>query len=637
MLRRLPIRTKLLLMVGVPVLVLVAATAIGLRTFQETRVGGPRYDDVISAKDLVADVLPPPEYIIEAYLSVVQLASNPSVTGSAKSIDDLARLEREYLNRHTYWDANLENAGLRAALLTDVHEPAARLFSMVNNQFLPALRAENTEVVRALAFGEMKTVFEEHRAAVVKLVGLAEAEQDRVEKSTDAIINRTLLLLLVGVALGAAATVLVGSIVARSIIRPIHQLRKAAMEDLPRTVEAIRNTDLEAHEVPELRPVEIDSGDELAEAASAFNAVVSTAIGLASAQVRLRQHTSEMFINLGHRNQTFIDRQHELIDTIQSEVVDPDMLAGLFELDHTVTRMRRNAESLLVLAGTTRRRTWSAPVPMSDVIGAAVSEVAEMRRVDVTLDASGDRFIEGVHAFDVSHLVAELIENATLYSSPTTRVDVRVQRSRNLTRVWVIDNGIGMSETELAEANRQVSDLPTVEEVSADQVGFQVVARLSRRLGIEVRLQDNPAGGLAVSVDLPPELLTSAPISIPSEPSPAPITGAGRASLAARPAPINVDDFVPDPTPLASSQVTPADEPTRSASLPRRSPDRERPAEPDGPRFDLFSGARSTTKAEGTASSVTQFTESVERGRADASAPVSAPAEDGGTDQRGDP
>ena len=616
-------------MVAVPIVVLIAATSVGLRTFHETRVGGPRYDDVVSAKDLVADVLPPPEYIIEAYLSVVQLVSNPSAIESAQSIDNLARLEREYLERHAFWDTNLKNSGLRTALLADVHEPATRLFSMINNQFLPALRGQNTDLARSLAFGEMKTLYEAHRAAVVKLVGLAEAEQVRVEQSTDATINRTLLLLLAGVALGVAATALVGSIVARSIIRPIRQLRKAAMEDLPRTVEAIRNADLEAHEVPELRPIEIDSGDELAEAASAFNAVVSTAIGLASAQVRLRQHTSEMFVNLGHRNQTFIDRQHELIDTIQSEVVDPDMLAGLFELDHTVTRMRRNAESLLVLAGTPRRRTWSAPVPISDVIGAAVSEVAEMRRVDITLGASGDRFVEGVHAFDISHIVAELIENATLYSSPTTRVDVRVQRSRNLTRVWIIDNGIGMSETELAEANRQVSDIVTGSEVSADQVGFQVVARLSRRLGIEIRLQDNPAGGLAVSVDLPPELLTDAPLLAAGEEDPAVGNGTNNAALPARPARINADDFVPDPSPLALVEATPSGQ-SAHASLPRRSRDRERPPEPDGPRFDLFSGVRSTTKTAGAESSLTQFTRSVERGRADAS------SDNAGTDERGD-
>ncbi len=662
MLKRLPIRTKLLALVSIPLAVLIIAGLLGIRTLQQARVGGPRYDEIVLSKDLVADVLPPPEFLVESYLTVYQMAFDPSDESLTILTAKLAGLEKSFLDRQAYWDSRLTDSTLRETLLQQSREPGLAFFDTVNSTFLPSLRLNNA-AARKLVLGPLKQNFETHRAAIEQVVILATAEQTRVEVVSNNFVSRNLAVLLATFVLGVLLTAVLGTAIARSIIRPIRQLRRAATEDLPRTVEAIRNADIESRQIPVLKPIQIDSGDELAEAATAFNAVVSTALNLASDQVKLRQHTSEMFVNLGHRNQTFINRQHELIDNIQANVVDPDMLAGLFELDHTVTRMRRNAESLLVLAGTRQSRSWSAPVAVSEVIGGAVSEVADMHRVDVTIGGSDDRFIQGSQAFDLSHLIAELVENATLYSGPTTRIDVRVQRSQNRMRIWIMDNGIGMSEAEIADANRRVSEPPGIEELSTDQVGFQVVARLARRLGVAVRLQDNPAGGLAVNVDLPPAIFAEASEPVSERPPvAAPVATRVQHRPTAAAVIINTDDFAFEDTTTAAnittevavidapqsadalparrrSDAAPAQDTNGAAApLPRRRAAIGEPVPTDGPRFNIFGGAtdapaataatQSDDDAAALARRMAAFTQSVERGRADDEFDDNAPVGD---------
>ncbi|MEZ5255595.1 MAG: ATP-binding protein [Ilumatobacteraceae bacterium] len=171
-----------------------------------------------------------------------------------------------------------------------------------------------------------------------------------------------------------------------------------------------------------------------------------------------------------------------------------------------VTRQRRNAESLLVLAGSRRSRAWSEAVQLSDVIRGSISEVADMGRVEFDLAPGNDLLVSGSAAVDLSHLLAELIENATSYSNPATSVQLRVQRSGVHVRIWVIDSGVGMSDSEMAAANERLLHPPEIDELSTDQVGFQVVGRLAQRLGATVHLQSNPVGGVAAGVDLSPSV-----------------------------------------------------------------------------------------------------------------------------------
>jgi anti-sigma regulatory factor (Ser/Thr protein kinase) len=272
---------------------------------------------------------------------------------------------------------------------------------------------------------------------------------------------------------------------------------------LPEVLESLR------HPTPEalagaLPQVAADKNDEIGQLANDFNVILRTSIETSLEHSQRQANTmTNLLVNLGRRNQSLIDRQLELIDVLESSEENPDLLESLFKLDHMVTRQRRNAESLLILAGSSRTRSWSASVPLSDVIRGAISEVADLSRVRFEVQPGNDLRLSGQYAVDLSHLLAELIENATLFSNPSTVVTIRVQRGPQQFRVWVIDSGVGMSEEELVSANQIVTLPPMIEELATDRVGFQVVGRLAQRFGVRVRIQNNPSGGVAASVDLP--------------------------------------------------------------------------------------------------------------------------------------
>ena len=298
--------------------------------------------------------------------------------------------------------------------------------------------------------------------------------------------------------------------VGRNLSRRLSNVTKAAhsiaVDRLPEILAALRNPTAEsvAAAVPE---IQAEGEDEVGQLANDFNVVLRTAIETSIEHSQRRAETlTNLLVNLGRRNQALIDRQLELVDQLESDQPDQRTLAGLFKLDHMITRQRRNAESLLVLAGSRRSRSWTDSLPMSDVLQGAISEVAQMDRVALEIQPGNDLTFGGVHAVDLSHLVAELVENATAYSSPTTRVTVRVQRNTAQFRIWIIDSGVGMTDEEVEAANSRVTSPPDIDEVTTDQVGFQVVGRLAQRIGARIKLQNNPAGGVAVSIDLPMSL-----------------------------------------------------------------------------------------------------------------------------------
>ena len=307
--------------------------------------------------------------------------------------------------------------------------------------------------------------------------------------------------------LGLLAAVLGSWLVGRSLTQRLLKVTGAAhdiaVERLPEVLESLRNPTAAAiaQAVPQ---IEVTSTDEVGQLANDFNVVLRTAIETSVEHSQRRAATlTNLLINLGRRNQALIDRQLELIDSLESKQQDVELLNGLFKLDHMVTRQRRNAESLLVLAGSRRTRGWTEALPISEVLRGAISEVGQMERINLEIQPGNDLLFSGQHAVDMSHLVAELVENATLYSSPATTVTVRVQRGTAHTRVWVIDSGVGMTDEELEHANHRVNDPPDIDDIATDQVGFQVVGRLAQRTGARIRLQNNPAGGVAVSIDLP--------------------------------------------------------------------------------------------------------------------------------------
>ena len=226
-------------------------------------------------------------------------------------------------------------------------------------------------------------------------------------------------------------------------------------------------------------------------------------------QAALRQSIGDLLHNLARRSQGLVDRQLELIDELERNEVDPDRLHELFRMDHLATRMRRNVENLIVLSGVDQRRRWSESVPLRDVVEAAVAEVEDYSRVQVA--GIHDLTLAGQAASDVAHLLAELVENATSFSSPTTMVEVSGGPTGNGYVLEIEDHGIGMSDAELAEANRRLAAPLAADNIAVSRMmGFHVVGRLAARHGIRVQLRHHWFGGVTALVLLPAVLLGSA-------------------------------------------------------------------------------------------------------------------------------
>jgi K+-sensing histidine kinase KdpD len=255
-------------------------------------------------------------------------------------------------------------------------------------------------------------------------------------------------------------------------------------------------------------PLEAGSRDEIGQVARAFNEVHRVATRVATEQAALRKSIGDLFHNLARRSQGLVDRQLDVIDDLERGEADPNRLEDLFRIDHLATRMRRNAENLVVLSGTEQLRRWSEPVPLADVIEAAVAEVEEYARVQVT--AVGDLTLSGQAASDVAHLLAELVENATSFSPPSTLVEVAGNPAASGYVLEVEDRGLGMNDAELIQANKRLATPSATDIAVSRMMGFHVVARLAARHGIRVQLRHSWYGGVTALVLLPERLLAQA-------------------------------------------------------------------------------------------------------------------------------
>jgi hypothetical protein len=252
------------------------------------------------------------------------------------------------------------------------------------------------------------------------------------------------------------------------------------------------------------------------------------------AQLEQRGTVSELFVHLARRNQSLLDRQIGLLVDLEQVERDPDALAELFKLDHLATRMRRNAESLLVLAGEETPRRWGRPVALADVVRAAVAEVEHFTRASIIIDEHLE--LSGRAVADVAHLLAELVENALTFSPPDTRVTVRNHLTRGHDRACLItieDRGIGMPATDIAAANALLAEPTDVGLALSQQLGFHVVGRLGARHGIAVTLAPTPGGGVTAVVRIPSSLFPSDDDGIREDARPASATAAAPAPVAA--------------------------------------------------------------------------------------------------------
>jgi signal transduction histidine kinase len=255
---------------------------------------------------------------------------------------------------------------------------------------------------------------------------------------------------------------------------------------------------------------------------------------LATADAQRREAMSELLVNLARRNQSLLNRQLEVITDLEVRERQPDVLEELFRLDHLATRIRRNAESLLVLSGDDPARRWGKPVPLADVVRAAAAEVEDYRRVEVLVNDHLE--VTGRAVADLAHLLAELIENATTFSPPASEVRVRSHLSPGDSGAIVLsieDSGIGMLEDELTRANALLAEAPEVDLGRSTMLGFHVVARLAKRYGLSVRLAPTPGGGVTAMVTLPGEFVSERPAGAVIAPEAGGLNGADRYQLAA--------------------------------------------------------------------------------------------------------
>ncbi|MGW4643819.1 nitrate- and nitrite sensing domain-containing protein [Sphaerisporangium sp. NPDC004334] len=337
------------------------------------------------------------------------------------------------------------------------------------------------------------------RSIVDQAADLARADQSQAAVNIGVV---ALLLILV---------LVITTVMARSLVSPLRQLRREALEiagrRLPEMVQKLRESEGNSGP-PDVRPIGVGSTDEVGEVARAFDEVHREAIRLASDEAQLRSNVSAMFVNLSRRTQTLVERQITLIDGLEQGEQDDKRLGDLFRLDHLATRMRRNSENLLVLAGQEPARRWSQPVALLDVTRASLSEVENYERV--AMNVPGGVSIVGQAVNDVIHLLAELVENAISFSPRETRVSVTGNRiDGGGVMISITDAGIGMTDEELAQTNWRLANPPVVDVSVSRRMGLFVVGRLALRNGIRVQLRRHDTGGLTAMVLLPESLMGS--------------------------------------------------------------------------------------------------------------------------------
>ncbi|QES44053.1 ATPase [Streptomyces venezuelae] len=312
------------------------------------------------------------------------------------------------------------------------------------------------------------------------------------------------------VVLALLAAFILAGLMARQMSKSMRRLRTAAFgiaeQRLPMLVDQLSRTDPGRVDT-RVQPIPINSTDEIGEVARAFDQVHREAVRLAAEQALLRGNINAIFTNLSRRNQSLIEGQLTLITDLENNEADPDQLENLFRLDHLATRMRRNGENLLVLSGEEPGRRWDQPVPLVDVLRAASSEVEQYERIE--LEGVPEAEIHGLAVTDLVHLLAELLENATTFSSPQTKVRVTATRLPDgRVMVEIHDKGIGLTAEDFADINHKLANPPTVDAAISQRMGLFVVGRLSDRHGIRVQLRPSGEQAGTTSLVMLPDAIT---------------------------------------------------------------------------------------------------------------------------------
>ncbi|MGW5672613.1 sensor histidine kinase [Micromonospora sp. NPDC003776] len=400
---------------------------------------------------------------------------------------------RKLITPEQYQLAMLDDAAVAArtspTFLTDsVRNPVAAIAAVPLDALFPSVRS----MITLGQFVEKKIVADV----------LAETGTEQREALTAA--------WLVGAAAGLILLIMVllSMAVARTVARPLTRLTRSA-DRVARVAEAelTRVVDDEAESVPPVRldPVDVGARDEIGDLARAFERVQRTAARLVERQVAGRRNVAQMFGHVGRRTQNLVGRQIALIDRLERQETDPGRLEHLYRLDHISSRLRRNAGSLVVLSGSAGTEGHVAPVPLADAVRLALGEIEDYTRVDVQVPpgVSAAPAIVG----DLVLALAELMENATVFSPPHTRVVVAGELTDGGARLRVVDRGIGMTGDRLAEENTRLTRRERLDLAPTEVLGLFVVGRLARRHGWTVDLAPTAGGGVTARLEIPAALL----------------------------------------------------------------------------------------------------------------------------------
>ncbi|HEY3903122.1 MAG TPA: nitrate- and nitrite sensing domain-containing protein [Streptosporangiaceae bacterium] len=310
--------------------------------------------------------------------------------------------------------------------------------------------------------------------------------------------------------LAIAAALTFAVMISRALLRQFDELRTSALNlssvRLPAILARLRSgaeVDL-ATETPQLE----HDPSEIGQLREAINLAAQTAVDAAVDEVAMRRGVNDVFRNLARRNQSLLTRQLELLDAMERRVHDPEELADLFRVDHLTTRMRRHAEGLLIVAGGTSGRHWRDPVPIMDVMRAAVAEVEDYTRIRVSSRSMAS--IAGHAVADVIHMLAELVENATTFSPANTPVRVESDAVAKGLVIEIEDRGLGMGEELLAAVNTRLNDPPPLDLSGSEQLGLFIASQLARRHDVKITMQGSAYGGVTAVVLVPSALLVEA-------------------------------------------------------------------------------------------------------------------------------
>jgi signal transduction histidine kinase len=477
-----------------------------------------------------------------ALLEALQLTNPPGADGSGLAqlgaLDALMRSNEEASSVGAILvaaaaDANLSRSLLSEAVTADQQylrrfrdlvppQQAALVDTVENGLAGQRIRQMILAANRPDSLGANRNVSEALTAAV-SYTALRRLAQDRIarEIATEAQLRATSFRTsAVAVTVGAIAlfaiVLVVGFLVSRSISRPIRRLTRAAgvVADLAEA-ELVRVADSDSPDPapPKLAAVEVDSDDEIGELAAALNKVQATAAMLLDRQVITRRNVAVMFANIGRRTQNLAGRQLSLIEDLERNEPDPEMLTRLYRLDHVATRLRRSADSLLVVSGTIEQVMSGEPVHLTDVIRSALGEIEGFQAVQ--FGQMPDVAVSSTLVADLRLLLAELLENATNFSPPATPVRVSASLGSEECAIFIVDHGIGMGPARLEEENRRLVERERLDLAPTTMLGLFVVGRLARRHGLTVRLEQSEGRGITATVRIPIRLLNTTALVAP--------------------------------------------------------------------------------------------------------------------------